>query len=313
MKKKRLILLTLLFLCSIVFTACGSSQSNEIITENQQPSDAKAAEAEPESDDKTPIVEEAAAALSPDPQVVTFSTSDGVELNGVFYPSGATSSPLIILMHWALGDQRDWEEIAYWLQNRGLGEERTDIESKPWLDSSWFPASETDMSYNIFTFTFRNCENGCKSFEREKWYSDVQAAIEYAYELEGINKDSIIMIGASIGADGAADGCVYLNQLHPDACNGAFSFSSANYLTINYVDMVNELGVESDPKPAWCLYGESDLESAPVCGNITGDNYTLYAYPPNMVFSNGHGMNLIAPDQDPDPLGLILKFLEMVT
>jgi dienelactone hydrolase len=181
------------------------------------------------------------------------------------------------------------------------------------LDSSWFPAIEPEKSYNVFTFTFRNCENGCKSFEREKWYLDVQAAVEYAYELDGIDKDNIVMIGASIGSDGAADGCAYLNQVHPDACKGALSFSPGNYLTIDYGEMVKELGAASDPKPVWCLYAESDPESAAVCGNITENNYTPYSYPPDVIFSNGHGMNLISPDQDPDPLGLMLKFLAMVS
>ena len=309
----RVFLLTLFLTGSILFSACGGAPPTEMNEENQQSPEEKVPEIAPEIDESAPPVEEAAVEIPSNPQKTKFSTSDSIELNGVYYPAGSASAPLVILMHWALGDQDDWVEIAYWLQNRGMNGHSTSDESTPWLDSSWFPAMESEKSYNVFTFTFRNCENGCQSFEREKWYIDVQAAVEYAYELDGIDKDNIIMVGASIGSDGAADGCAYLNQIHPDACQGALSFSPGNYLTINYGEMVKELGAASDPKPAWCLYAESDPESATVCDNIAEDNYTPYSYSPDVIFSNGHGMNLIAPGQNPDPLEIMLEFLDMVS
>ena len=312
-KEIRVILLTLLIAGSILFSACGGAPPTEMNEEKQQSPEEKVPEIAPEADESAPLSEEVAVEILSDPQHQKFTTSDGVELNGVFYPADSVSAPLVILMHWAQGDQDDWVEIAYWLQNRGMGGHSTGDESTPWLDSSWFPAIEPEISYNVFTFTFRNCENGCKSFEREKWYIDVKAAVEYAYELDDIDTDNIIMIGASIGSDGAVDGCAYLNQLHPDACKGALSFSPGNYLTIDFGEMVKELGAMSDPKPVWCLYAESDPESAVVCGNVTQNNYTPYSYSADVIFSNGHGMNLIAPNQDPDPLGLMLEFLDMVS
>ncbi len=312
-KEIRVILLTLLIAGSILFSACGGAPPTEMNEEKQQSPEEKVPEIAPEADESAPLSEEVAIEIPSDPQHQKFTTSDGVELNGVFYPADSVSAPLVILTHWAQGDQDDWVEIAYWLQNRGMGGHSTGDESTPWLDSSWFPAIEPEISYNVFTFTFRNCENGCKSFEREKWYIDVKAAVEYAYELDDIDTDNIIMIGASIGSDGAVDGCAYLNQLHPDACKGALSFSPGNYLTIDFGEMVKELGAMSDPKPVWCLYAESDPESAVVCGNVTQNNYTPYSYSADVIFSNGHGMNLIAPNQDPDPLELMLEFLDMVS
>ena len=319
-KEIRVILLTLFIAGAILFSACEGSPSTEMNEENQQsPEEVEpevvpdAEESAPEAEESAPLAEEAVAVLPSDPQKTIFTTSDSVELNGVYYPAGSASAPLVILTHWAQGDQDDWVEIAYWLQNRGMGGHSTGDESTPWLDSSWFPAIEPEISYNVFTFTFRNCEKGCKSFEREKWYIDVQAAVEYAYELDDIDKGNIIMIGASIGSDGAVDGCAYLNQIYPDACKGALSFSPGNYLTIDYAEMVKELGAISDPKPVWCLYAESDPESAVVCSNIKENNYTPYSYPSDVVFSNGHGMNLIAPNLDPDPLELTLEFLALVS
>ena len=312
-KKMRVIVLFLMIAGLIFFSACGGAPPVEMNEENQKSSEEKAPEIAPETDKSVSPVEETAAALSSDPQKMKFTTSDGIELNGIYYPAGSISAPLVILMHWAPGDQDDWVEIAYWLQNRGMGGNSKSTEKTPWLDSSWFPGIDLEKSYNVFSFTFRNCENGCKSFERDKWYVDVQAAVEYAYELDGIDKDNIIMIGASIGSDGAADGCAYLNQVHTESCKGALSFSPGNYLTINYGEMVRELDAASNPVPVWCLYAESDLESAGVCGNIIESNYIPYSYPPDVIFSNGHGMNLITPNLDPDPLGLMLEFLALVS
>ena len=311
-KSMRVIVLFLIIAGLMFLAACSGAPPAETNEENQKSSEEKVPEIAPETDESVSPVEEAAAALSSEPQKMKFTTSDGIELNGVYYPAGSISAPLVILMHWAPGDQDDWVEIAYWLQNRGMGGNSKSTVNTPWLDSSWFPDIDPEKSYNVFSFTFRNCENGCKSFEREKWYVDVQAAVEYAYELDGIDQNNIIMIGASIGSDGAADGCAYLNQVHTEPCKGALSFSPGNYLTINFGEMVRELGAASNPVPVWCLYAESDLESADVCGNITENNYTPYSYPSEMIFSNGHGMNLIAPNHDPDSLEKILEFFEMV-
>ena len=319
-KEIRVILLTLFMVGLILFSACGGTPPTEVNEENQQSPEEgvpeiapETDESAPEADDSTPPVEEAAATLPSDPQKMKFPTSDGVQLDGVYYPAGSASAPLVILIHWMPGDQDDWVEIAYWLQNRGLGGHSTSNENTPWLDSSWFPVIKAEKTYNVFTFTLRNCVGGCKSLEQANWYLDVQAAVEYAYELEGVDKDNIVMIGASVGSDGAIDGCAYLNRIHPDACKGALSFSPGSYLLIDFGEMVKELGTASNPKPVWCLYAESDPESAAVCGNITEDNYTAYPYSPDVIFSNGHGMNLITPNQDPDPLELMLEFLVLVS
>jgi len=311
-KINRMFLVLFMIAGMMVFAACSGAAPEEMNEKSQQPSEEEMPKTSLETNESASSVEESADALLSDPQKIKFSTSDGVELNGIYYPSKSISAPLVILMHWVPGDQDDWVEIAYWLQNRGMGGNNASTANMPWLDSSWFPDFETGKSYNVFSFTFRNCENGCKSFQRDKWYVDVQTAVDYAYQLDSIDNSNIVMMGASIGSDGAADGCAYLNRNHPGVCKGALSFSPGNYLTINFGEMVKDLGEASDPVPVWCFYAEDDPESAGVCGNITEDNYTPYPYPSEMIFSNGHGMNLIAPNHDPDPLEKILEFLEMV-
>jgi hypothetical protein len=159
----------------------------------------------------------------------------------------------------------------------------------------------------VFTFTFRNCIGGCKAFERERWYLDVQGAVDYTQTLPYSGTNSIVMVGASIGADGAADGCAYANQAYPSICKGAFSLSPGNYLTLEYSEKVQEL----DPVPAWCLYAESDPESAAVCGAFEAENYRPISYPGKAVFGNGHGMNLVEPELEPNSLVLLLEFIAL--
>jgi hypothetical protein len=43
-----------------------------------------------------------------------------------------------------------------------------------------------------------------------------------ALELEGVDAGSVAVIGSSIGADGAADSCLWLNEQKPGACGARF-------------------------------------------------------------------------------------------
>ncbi|MCJ7696248.1 MAG: hypothetical protein MUO40_12615, partial [Anaerolineaceae bacterium] len=148
--------------------------------------------------------------LPVDPKTLTFLSLDGQELlTGTFYPAAQTRTPLIVLMHWAQGDQEEFKALAPWLQNRGVVYQPVTGETD-WLDPSWFPAMPANLSFNVFTFTFRGCENGCSSFDqktREGWAMDAQAAVEFASNQYGVDPTQIRTIGTSIGADGAAIGC----------------------------------------------------------------------------------------------------------
>lgn len=246
-------------------------------------------------------------ALPAEPQEIVFQASDGQELHGLYYPAALNPAPLVVLMHWAPGDQFDWPEMAYWLQNRGLGGNTPNPNNIPWLDPSWFPPMPEGKSYAVFTFTFRGCEGGCQSFEREKWLLDAQAAMQRAAALEGVDPQRIAAIGASIGADGAPDGCLWFNTQDLGACQGALSLSPGGYLTVPYADAVSILGLEEPPKPAWCLYAVGDGESSAACKNVTGDNYRKVEYE-----NSPHGMMLIDTDLEPGALELILEFLGLV-
>ncbi len=298
-----------LLILSFLFGSCSDGSAENVSPPNPseptQTSTEALSEAEQDEAGGDDFGEELGPA--PDPIAVEIISEDETLLRGTYYPSSKPSAPLIMLMHWAPGDQTDWRVIAPWLQNRGLISSSTSGEA-PWLDPSWFPDLPAQYSFNVFTFTFRNCEGGCSSFERGKWYEDVQAAVDTAVQLDVVDPTRVIMIGASIGSDGAVDGCAYLNHKAPGTCLGAIALSPGNYLTVDFEDKVKEL----DPNPVWCLYAEVDAESAPLCGNIEENNYRRISYPASMIYGNGHGMNLIEVNQDPNPLDLLIQFLNTV-
>ncbi len=243
-----------------------------------------------------------AEALPPEPQDLTFQAADGQQLTGRYWPGAVNPSPLIILMHWAPGDQNDYSHLAPWLQNRGMIPPQPG--SQPFQQPAWFPRLADGQSYAVFTFTFRFCEGGCSRFSRDQWLLDAQAAAEFAASLPGVDPQRVLMAGASIGADGAADACLYLNQKNPGACRGAFSLSPGNYLTLDYAAVVKDLSALQPPVPAWCLYSAQDAESARVCQPASGAAYRGQEYA-----GSAHGMMLITPETDPSALQLLLDLL----
>jgi len=253
-------------------------------------------------DDMQATTEEAAAEgeppLPPEPQQVPFLAADGYEQVGTYYPGQVNPGPLVILMHWAPGDQNDWAAIAPWLQNRGLPVPDAADTGLPWLDSSWFPALGEANSFGVFTFTFRFCEGGCAEFDRDGWLNDAFGAYEAALQLPGVDPERIVIIGASIGADGAADACL-------EGCLGALSLSPGDYLGIAYTEAVR--AADEAGKPVWCLAAEGDSESHAACTTAEGSHYRSIIHP-----GSEHGMGLVEPDTyDPDTMQVILEFLDL--
>jgi len=324
--RKRTLSLTSLFITILIMltlTACIKSQPTPPVetlypvepqSETELTTD-KISEAEqiyPAPEAQSPAQEEPLPAqetlepLAPEAQVMTFQAADGQILSGTFYPAAQPPAPMIVLMHWAPGNQYNYLAIAPWLQNRRLTP-APDPNGVTWLDPTWFPTIPESTSYNVFTFTFRGCENGCQSFDqatRQNWLLDAEAALEFASQQYGVDPQQIISIGASIGADSAVAACFTYNTQYTSGCLGAFSLSPAGYLTIPYSEEVDNLGSSDSAAPAWCLYAEGDTEAASACTSASGDHYQSFAYA-----NDFHGMQLIQQDLDPNPLVLMLDFL----
>jgi len=246
--------------------------------------------------------------LSSDPQRIEFQTEDGVNLMGYYYPSKFADAPVFILMHWAGGDLCDWSEIAPWLQNRA-DESPADIErckggDAAWWDASWFPNMNPDTSLAVFVFDFRGYgESDPNTGAWENMKLDALAAFETAAGFDGVDSNRMAAMGASIGADGAPDGCLLYNQKAGSGCAGALSLSPGNYLGMNYASTVSDLA----PIPVWCFASEDDRESAPTCEGASGEAYRTEVYA-----GNNHGMMLLQPELEPQPMLLIQEFLELV-
>jgi dienelactone hydrolase len=236
-------------------------------------------------------------ALPAAPQEIPFEAADGQTLAGTYYPAAVDAAPVVVLMHWARGDQADWRAVAGWLQNRG-GDYAPETTDAPWLDPIWFPPLPEGFSVAVFTFTFRGCRGGCQGFDRAGWLLDAQAAMDQAAELPGVDPERMVAVGASIGADGAADAC-------GSGCLGALSLSPGGFLDVPYAEVVDRLAEEPPAKAAWCLAAEGDVPSAEACRAAVGEHYWTAIYP-----GRAHGMQLVAPDVDPGALTVLLDFLE---
>lgn len=241
-------------------------------------------------------------------QDITITTTDGIKLQGVYYPAAKRQAPLVVLIHVSGSDMRDWYEVAPWLQNRGLLNpfaEPNISASYPWLDKSWFPKNPEDRSYGVLIFTYRSCANKhCVGIVKETWLLDIQAAMIKAFELLSSDSGSIVTIGSSAGADGAVFGCEYLNMEHPGICKGALSLSPGSFRTA-YIESVRKMGESQPVIPVWCIADELDYntcKAAKVSGNPLFKSF--------LIPGGGHGNRLLSPDLEPLPMQLILDFLD---
>lgn len=241
-----------------------------------------------------------------DPQRVEFQAEDGKKLVGYYYPSKYEDAPILILMHWAQGNLCDWSDIALWLQNRA-DENPAKLErcanpvATPWRNPSWFPRMAADASIAVFIFDFRGYGESESGGTRPDMVKDAKAAFKTATGFPGVDTTRVAAIGASIGADGAADGCLLYNQETEGGCVGAFSLSPGNYLGMQYSTVVADLA----PVAVLCAAGELDTTSAQACASADRQYYAHQNYPG----SAAHGMFLLTPELDPSPMVLIQVFI----
>lgn len=308
----------------VTLAACTSEPITEVQPTETEPKTIPSAEAgpteptvAPPTEIHKPTEEPGLPPLPVEPQRVEFQAEDGKNLVGYYYPAAVNPSPVVILMHWALGDQRDWLAIAPWLQNRpdelndvpdwndAIGADCGEQLIGPWLDASWFPSMPKAVSLAVFTFDFRDfCESESGTSNRSEWALDAKSAFATVSELPGVDSNKIVAIGASIGADGAPDGCLLHNK-ESSTCLGGMSLSPGSYLNMLYSDVVAELDGAEPPVPVWCLAAESDTVSSDACRSAYGNQYQMYIYE-----GDAHGIMLLVPGHDQDPMVLIQDFLD---
>ena len=124
-----------------------------------------------------------------------FKTEDNVTLVGYYYPAAFTPAPIVVLMHWAEGDQTDWVKVGMvsWLQNRGQVVE--DTPDNLIFDTPYpFKPLQPDISYNVFTFDFRGFGESGFSGEWSKHMLDAHAAYQIAAAQPGVDPSKVFGI-----------------------------------------------------------------------------------------------------------------------
>lgn len=251
--------------------------------------------------------EPTAAVIAPDMQMVEFPSTDGTLLKGEYYPPETGPAPVIVLLHqYPLDHEIQWFAIAPWLQNRGL-QDVVEPGEMPWGDPSWFPVVPEELNFGVLVFTFRGCQGGCQNAnlpgnDRSLWAEDARAALSYASTLPGADPERIVAVGTSIGADGAVDGCLLVEE-DGLRCAGAMSWSPGSYLELPYAGSVEQLTKKG--VPVRCFAGDADGASAETCRSFSGEGYEVEIDP-----SSNHGIALVDPDIEIDTLNLLLAFLE---
>lgn len=226
----------------------------------------------------------------PEPTRVEFEAEDGTPLVGYFHPAPADNAPVIVLMHWALGDQTDWTKVGLvnWLQNWPGTQAAAGI----------YPSMPSGVSFSVFTFDFRSYGESGGSFSGSGLVMDAKAAYEKAMTMPGVDASRTSGIGSSIGADGVVDGCA--------GCVGALSLSPGNYLGPDYSTEVARL--DAMGAPVWCIASEGDRESFPTCKNAAGN-----LFKPIIYSGNAHGTMLLMEESAPPDIGqVILDWLKEV-
>ena len=204
-------------------------------------------------------------------QRIEFNAEDGAALVGYHYPAQVSNSPVVVLMHWAPGDQRDWTNIGIvdWLTHKSL---------------DGFASEFPSVHVSVFTFDFRGYGESGGQFDPAGWLMDAKAAYKIAMSLPGVDPEKVVGIGSSIGADAVVDAC-------GNICKGALSLSPGGYLNIPYKEAVASLSQAENPVVILCVASDGDRESAPACESASGGLYQSLIYPGNL-----HGTEFLMPN-----------------
>jgi dienelactone hydrolase len=204
------------------------------------------------------------------PQKIEYDASDGTSLAGTFWPPAPTAQPApgIILMHWNPGTRQDWAMLAALLQGMAI--------SNP---------SSGGGSYGVFAFDFRGHGESQGSQDDAGYLNDAQSTLALMATIPGVDANRIVMIGASIGADAAVDGCT-------DSCIGAVALSPGSFLGVDYLEALQAMGA----KPVLCVASEDDGESADLCR--AGQEVAQGDYEVQIYRGAAHGMEMFDATED---------------
>ncbi len=224
-------------------------------------------------------------------QRVTFLTDDGVSVVGTYYtPASGTNSstPIVILLHMLGRDRNTWNTLASTLsQKEGYAVLSIDFRGH----GESIKQNDKTISYQTFTEEDFN-----------KMVLDVKAAKRFLTGQKNVNPNTIVIIGASIGAN------IALDYAASDPTIKSVVLLSPG---INYRGVSTSEAITKFKNPIYIAATQGDSESAKdsqtLCNMINCDG-NIKIYSDN---SSSHGTNMLSDQSLNPPLqDLILSWLK---
>lgn len=261
----------------ILLTACGGRRSNR--GADAEVAVPPTATPEPTATEiiEDPDGEQASVDGQPgqgEPETVAFTSVDGTNLVGTFYPAAGDDVPVVVLMHMLNSERTAWEDFALQLYAEG--------------------------AYAVLAFDFRGHGDSEGNFDRPLAIEDAKAAVAFAQTLDGVAQEQVILIGASIGSDAAVDACI-------EGCIAAASLSPGGWLGVPYAEALSLI----PEKPVLCLASAADGSTVETCE--TGEGLGLLDYQVQVYQGRAHGTSMLdIDDQFPTPIDTLMGWLEDV-
>lgn len=192
-------------------------------------------------------------------KVVTFKSSDGVEITADLYKSHPKSAPLIILFHQARSSRGEYLEIAPRLSRMGFNCLAVDLRSG-------------HESNGLRNETYISAEKLMKPTQYINAYQDMDAAIKYA---RSYFADSTLVIWGSSYSSSLS--LRYAGD-NPDAVDAVMAFSPGEYFRNQgkSADYIRE-GAENITKPVFITSAKNEKTSWwSIFAAIPGENKTYF-------------------------------------
>lgn len=247
-----------------LLSGCAAPAATTSAPPTEPPTEA-VTEAVPETIEPTEASTESA--RSTEPQRVEFESQDGTALVGSYFPAAAESAPGLLLIHQHGANREAWQPLTDALAG---------------------------ADYAILAIDLPGHGESGGSDRSGVQHTAIRSALKYLQELDGVEADRIVLIGASIGADGAADDCV-------EGCIGVISFSPGNFMGVKYIDALTAL--KDRDVAVLCLAAKGDSPSPQTCE--AGESVGLSDYQFVIYDGADHGNALAAAaDITPAPIPL---------